>query len=167
MYKDIGATVVGTGFIGPVHVEALKRLGVNVIGICDNDENKRAAAVESMGLSKGYSSYDEVLEDKNVDVVHLAVPNIMHYEMAKRALNAGKHVLCEEPLAMNSEQSKELASMGVKGERTSPLDRKSGGFRDPYKSHFLSKNHAWIRAEHHNEFKGIRGAACRPSSAHV
>lgn len=113
---NITAAVVGAGFIGPVHVEALRRLGVRVKGIlgCDQAESDRAAA--SLGLPKAYSSLDEVLADGEVQSVHLAVPNVFHYEFSKRALQAGKHVLCEKPLAMNSRESGELAELAAKSD---------------------------------------------------
>lgn len=114
--SDIGVAVVGAGFIGPVHVEALRRLGLPVRGIlgCDQAESQRAA--KSLGLPKAYASLDEVLADPGVQSVHLAVPNVLHYEFAKRAITAGKHVLCEKPLAMNATQSAELVEL-AKGKR--------------------------------------------------
>ena len=113
---DIGVAVVGAGFIGPVHVEALRRLGLPVRGIlgCDQAESQRAA--QTLGLPKAYTSLDDVLADPGVQSVHLAVPNVLHYEFAKRAIAAGKHVLCEKPLAMNAAQSAELVEL-AKGKR--------------------------------------------------
>ena len=114
--SDIGVAVVGAGFIGPVHVEALRRLGLPVRGIlgCDQAESQRAA--KSLGLPKAYTSLDEVLADPGVQSVHLAVPNVLHYEFAKRAVAAGKHVMCEKPLAMNAAESAELVEL-AKGKR--------------------------------------------------
>jgi predicted dehydrogenase len=113
---DIGVAVVGAGFIGPVHVEALRRLGLPVRGIlgCDQAESQRAA--KNLGLPRAYTSLDEVLADSGVQSVHLAVPNVLHYEFAKRAIAAGKHVLCEKPLAMNAAESAELVEL-AKGHR--------------------------------------------------
>jgi len=107
----INAAVVGAGFIGPVHVEGLQRAGVGVTGILgvDDAESERAAA--RLGLSKAYRSYEELLADPQVQSVHIAVPNRLHYPMAKAALQAGKHVLCEKPLAMNAAQSRELVQL--------------------------------------------------------
>jgi len=108
---DIGVAVVGAGFIGPVHVEALRRLGTRVTGILGVDEEESWAAAESLGLPKAYDSFQEVLEDPDVESVHLAVPNRLHFEMARAALGAGKHVICEKPLAMNSDESGELVKL--------------------------------------------------------
>jgi len=108
---NIGAAVVGAGFIGPVHVEALRRLGVTVTGILGCDQDESLSAQKRLGLPKAYSSYEELLSDPAVNAVHLAVPNVLHYQMARQALLAGKHVMCEKPLAMNSQQSAELVEL--------------------------------------------------------
>lgn len=105
------AVVIGTGFIGPVHVEALRRAGVNVAGILGSSPTKSRQAAESLGLSKGYSSFAEVLEDPHVSVVHITTPNRYHHEQTKAALLAGKHVMCEKPLAMSPVQSSELVAL--------------------------------------------------------
>ncbi|MCD6304101.1 MAG: Gfo/Idh/MocA family oxidoreductase [Planctomycetes bacterium] len=108
---DIAAAVVGAGFIGPVHVEALRRLGVRVTGILGCDRQESQSAAEKLGLPRAYADYDELLADEDVSAVHLAVPNVLHYEFARRALQAGKHVMCEKPLAMNSTESRELVEL--------------------------------------------------------
>lgn len=108
---DLGVAVIGTGFIGPVHIEALKRIGVNVVGIADVDTAKAKQVADFWGLAKTYGSLDEVLEDDDVQAVHLCTPNFLHYAMAKAALNAGRHVVCEKPLAMNSIETAELGAL--------------------------------------------------------
>ena len=107
----LGAAVVGAGFIGPVHVEALRRLGIQVRGILGCNRAESESAKTALGLGKAYQSLEEVLADGSVQAVHLAVPNVLHYEFAKKALQAGKHVMCEKPLAMNSAESAELAEL--------------------------------------------------------
>jgi predicted dehydrogenase len=102
---------VGAGFIGPVHVEALRRLGIHITGILGADEAESSSAKEQFGLPKAYRKFDEVLEDSKAQAVHLAVPNVLHYEMSKKALEAGKHVMCEKPLAMNSEETGQLVEL--------------------------------------------------------
>lgn len=105
---NITAAVIGAGFIGPVHVEALQRLGVPVAGILAATPEESRAAAAKMGLAKAYVSLDELLADPNVQVVHITTPNRFHFEMASAALRAGKHVLCEKPLAMTSAESSAL-----------------------------------------------------------
>jgi len=111
MLHNIRTAVVGAGFIGPVHVEALRRLGVTITGILGVDDKESQSAQQKLGLPKAYKSIDEVLSDGAVHAVHLAVPNVLHYELAKKVLQAGKHVLCEKPLAMNSRESAELVEL--------------------------------------------------------
>jgi predicted dehydrogenase len=105
--------VVGAGFIGPVHVEGLRRAGQNVTGILgvDQDESRRAA--ETLGLPRAYHDFDEVLADSSVDAVHITTPNRLHFEMAAAVIRAGKHVMCEKPLAMTSEESAELVKIAA------------------------------------------------------
>jgi len=112
--SEIGAAVAGTGFIGPVHVEALKRLGIKVSGVLGSNPEKSKNAALALGLSKGYKNFGEVLADDDVQTVHLAVPNRLHFQMARKALEAGKHVMCEKPLAMDSKESTALVELAGK-----------------------------------------------------
>jgi len=105
---EVGAAVVGTGFIGAVHVEALRRLGVQVHGVVGSSRERAAARSRELGLPPAYDSFQAMLDDRRVEVVHITSPNHLHHEQAKAALEAGKHVLCEKPLALTSEQSEEL-----------------------------------------------------------
>jgi predicted dehydrogenase len=118
---DIGTAVVGAGFIGPVHVEALRRLGVRVTGILGVDAKESESAMRALGLPKAYASYDELLADAAAQAVHLAVPNVLHYAMAKQALQAGKHVMCEKPLAMSSAESAELVELAATSGRVAAV----------------------------------------------
>jgi len=111
---NISAAVVGTGFIGPVHVEALQRLGVRVTGILGSSPEKSRVAADRLGLPKGYGSFEELLDDDAAQVVHITTPNRFHFEQASAALRAGKHVMCEKPLAMNSEESAALVELAQK-----------------------------------------------------
>ncbi len=112
----LAAAVVGTGFIAPVHVEALRRLGIGIAGILGSDPVKSERARGALGLPRAYRDYDDLLADPMVSVVHLAVPNVLHYDLTCRALAAGKHVLCEKPLAMDARQSADLvARAGASG----------------------------------------------------
>lgn len=116
MKRKLNAAVVGTGFIGPVHVEALLRAGVHVTGILGSTPQKSVAAADSMGLPRGYGALEELLADDTVDAVHLTAPNRFHYDQAVAAIKAGKHVLCEKPLAMNSDQSRRLVEVANQSE---------------------------------------------------
>ena len=107
---DIGAAVAGTGFIGVVHVEALRRLGVQVHGVVGSSAERAAERARDLGLP-AYESFEAMLADPRVEVVHIATPNHLHHEQAKAALAAGKHVVCEKPLAISSTQSADLVRL--------------------------------------------------------
>lgn len=107
------AAVVGTGFIGPVHVEALLRLGVKVRGILGSTPEKSQQAAQKLGLEVAYNSYQEIIDDAQVEVVHITTPNKTHLEMSKRALLANKHVICEKPLAMTASETAELVQVAT------------------------------------------------------
>jgi predicted dehydrogenase len=106
--RDIKAAVVGTGFIGVVHVEALRRLGVEVTGVVGSTPERAAEKARTEPLPAPYPSFEAMLADPAVDVVHLTTPNHLHYEQVKATLAAGKHVVCEKPLAMDSAETAEL-----------------------------------------------------------
>jgi predicted dehydrogenase len=108
---ETGTVVVGTGFIGPVHVEALRRLGQPIRGILASSPEKGRAAAEKLHLPRAFADYDEVLADPEVGVVHLTTPNRFHFGQCRKALAAGKHVLCEKPLAMTTTETAELVRL--------------------------------------------------------
>jgi predicted dehydrogenase len=108
---EIGAAVVGTGFIGVVHVEALRRLGVQVHGVVGSSHERGTMRSRQLGLPPAYDSFEAMLADQRVDVVHITSPNHLHFTQAKAVLSAGKHVVCEKPLAMTSAQSAELLEL--------------------------------------------------------
>lgn len=109
--KRFKVAVIGSGFIGPVHVEGLRRAGQDVVGISDITHDRAQAAASTLGIPKAYPSYEAALEDPEVESVHIATPNKLHYKMVAQAVEAGKHVVCEKPLAMNAQESATLAAM--------------------------------------------------------
>jgi predicted dehydrogenase len=108
---DIRTAVIGAGFMGPAHTEALRRLGVQVTGILGVDAAESVSAARKLGLPKAYGSFSEVVKDKTVHAVHITTPNRLHFQMARDALKAGKHVLCEKPLAMNTRETAALVKL--------------------------------------------------------
>jgi predicted dehydrogenase len=112
--NHIKTAIIGAGFMGPAHAEALRRIGVHVAGILGVDAAESNKAAAALGIPKAYQSWEAVLKDPEIQVVHLTTPNKIHFKMAKEALNAGKHVLCEKPLAMNSTESGELVELAKK-----------------------------------------------------
>src|ERR1700704_4220618 len=109
--SEVGAAVVGTGFIGAVHVEAPRRLGVQVYGVVGSSHARAAERAAALGLPPAYESFEAMLADPRVEVVHITSPNHLHYPQAKAALAAGKHVICEKPFTMTSAESGELVRL--------------------------------------------------------
>src|SRR4026207_55449 len=107
----IGMGLVGAGFVGPHHIDAVRRLGfVDVVAIaCSSDESGREKA-EALGVRRGYGNYQALLDDPDVQVVHIATPNHLHYDVPSAALAKGRHVVSDKPLAMTSAQAKRLVS---------------------------------------------------------
>ncbi len=120
--KRLGAAVVGTGFIGPVHVEGLRRAGVHVTGILGSTPEKSRRSAEALGLGKGYRDLAELLADRDVDAVHVTTPNRLHLEQVRAGLAAGKHVMCEKPLAMTPAESAELVRLARKSGRATAVN---------------------------------------------
>jgi predicted dehydrogenase len=105
------AAVAGVGFIAGVHVDALRRLGIEVTGVVGSTPERAAAAAAAAGLPPPYPSFAAMLADERVDVVHLASPNHVHFEQARAVLRAGKHCVCEKPLGISSAQTAELVEL--------------------------------------------------------
>jgi predicted dehydrogenase len=108
--SDIKVGVVGVGFIGVAHVEALRRLGVDVVGVVGSTPERARAKAEAANLPRVYESLDSMLDDPAVDVVHIASPNYAHADQARAVMAAGKHVVCEKPLALTSADTADLTA---------------------------------------------------------
>ncbi|MCU0719366.1 MAG: Gfo/Idh/MocA family oxidoreductase, partial [Pirellula sp.] len=91
--------------------EGLQRAGVTVRGVLGSSFSKSEETAKRFGIEKAYQTFEELLRDESVDVVHLTSPNRYHFPQAVASLGAGKHVLCEKPLAMNSLESGELVRL--------------------------------------------------------
>ncbi len=108
---EIGAAVIGTGFIGTVHVEALRRIGVQVRGVLGSTPERGRVRADALGVPRAYGTLDELLDDPLVEVVHVTSPNHLHAAQAERILESGRHVVCEKPLAMTAAESVALVAL--------------------------------------------------------
>jgi predicted dehydrogenase len=108
---SIAAAIAGLGFVGRAHLDALRRLGIPVRGILGSTPERSRAASEAFGLPRVYQSLEELAMDDSVHVVHLCTPNHLHFQEAGQLLRAGKHVLSEKPLALDSRESATLVSL--------------------------------------------------------
>jgi predicted dehydrogenase len=110
---DVGAAVIGTGFIGTVHVEALRRIGVQVRGVLGSTPERGRVRAEALGTPRAYASLDELLDDPSVHVVHVTSPNHLHVPQTERILASGRHVVCEKPLALTAAESASLVAQAA------------------------------------------------------
>ena len=115
--SDIGAAVIGSGFIGTVHIEALRRLGVRVHGSSAAAPSAAPGSGADRRAARAYASLEALLDDPAVAVVHVTSPNQLHHPQVKAILAAGRHVICEKPLAMTSEESAELVALAAASDR--------------------------------------------------
>ncbi len=108
VFSEINTVVVGVGFIGVAHVEALRRIGVNVVGIVGSTPERAREKAVTANLPPVYDSLADAVADPAIDVVHIASPNYAHYDQVVACLDAGKHVVCEKPLSLTSAESENL-----------------------------------------------------------
>jgi predicted dehydrogenase len=113
--EKIKVGIIGTGFIGPTHIEAIRRLGfVDVVGLAETSQAVAEYKAAELGIPKAYADYREMLKDSEIQVVHNCTPNHLHFAINKEIILAGKHVVSEKPLAMNSKESEELLELAEK-----------------------------------------------------
>lgn len=105
----IGVGIVGPGFIATHHIDALRRLGdVDVVALAGSSETSADRRARALGVPRAYGSYDALIRDPDVAVVHNTTPNHLHLPVTMAALAAGKHVVSDKPLALNVEQARQL-----------------------------------------------------------
>jgi predicted dehydrogenase len=110
--RKFKTAVFGTGFVGRVHLEGIRRLGyVQVYAIGEPQIEKANQLAAEFGVEKTDADYRRILEDPAVDAVHVCTPNFMHFPIAKDAILAGKHVICEKPLATSVEEARQLVAL--------------------------------------------------------
>lgn len=106
--KQFKTCIIGVGFIGAAHIEALRRLGnVDVVALSDVVDPEAKAAAH--GVPKGYEDYREMIDREKPDVVHICTPNVDHYDMAMYAMERGIAVVCEKPMTKTVDEAKRLA----------------------------------------------------------
>lgn len=109
--QRIKTAVFGTGFVGRVHLEGIRRLGfVDVYAIGEPQIEKANQLAAEFGVEKTAADYRAILDDPKVQAVHVCTPNFLHFPIAKDALAAGKHVICEKPLATSAAEARELVA---------------------------------------------------------
>jgi predicted dehydrogenase len=116
--KTLKTAIFGTGFMGRVHLEGVRRVeNVEAVAIAGRNADAARKLGAGYGISNTTTDYREVLRDPAIDAVHICTPNAQHFSMAKDALTAGKHVLCEKPLAVSAKEAEELVALAKKNGR--------------------------------------------------
>lgn len=109
----LGVAIVGTGMISAVHRRAAVLAGAVVRGVAASTPERAQEVARSWGVAKAYGGIGDVVADPQVQVVHVCTPNHLHRPMAQAALEAGKHVVCEKPLATTLEDARALAALAA------------------------------------------------------
>ena len=109
----LGVAIVGTGMIGAVHRRAALLAGAVVRGVSASSPERGAEVAEAWDVPRAYRDIGEALADPQVQVVHVCTPNHLHRAMAQAALEAGKHVICEKPLATTLHDAEALSALAA------------------------------------------------------
>ncbi len=110
--RKIKTAIIGTGFMGKVHAEGIRRLGnVEIAGVAAIDETEAAKFTKDTGIENITTDYRSLLANPEIESVHVCTPNNLHFPMSMEAMEAGKHVLCEKPLGVAAEEGRKLAEM--------------------------------------------------------
>src|SRR3977135_4378058 len=105
----IGMGLVGPGFVGAHHIDAVRRLGfVDVVAVAASSESSARRKADALGIPNAYGSYDALIDDPGVQVVHNTTPNYLHVPVILAALARGKHVISDKPLAMTADEARRL-----------------------------------------------------------
>jgi predicted dehydrogenase len=108
------AGIAGTGFIGRVHARSLRLAGAELAGVAASTPESGSAAAAELGAARAFDSAEELVLDPGIDVVHICTPNHRHLPLAEAALEAGKHVICEKPLATDAAGAKRLVDAAAR-----------------------------------------------------
>ena len=151
--RRLRSGIIGGGFIGAQHVEAVRRLGyVDVIAIAGSTPSRAKASAEELYIERAYGSSAELLADSDIDVIHNCTPNALHYEINRAALEAGKHVISEKPLAMNSSETTSLIEIASKSNRLAAVNFNHRGYP------MVQQARAMVKAGHLGKVQLLHGS---------
>src|SRR5882672_3493018 len=113
--KRIRCGLVGVGFVGPHHIDAMRRLGfVDVVAIATGSTESAERKAAQLHVPKAYGSWQQLLDDPEIEVVDIATPTKYHFPIAMAAIARGKHVIVDKPLALNSSEAGQLFAAAEK-----------------------------------------------------
>lgn len=136
--KKVRFGILSTALIGTAKVIPAMQQGAltEVYGIASRDEGRARAAADSLGISKAYGSYEDLLADPDIEAIYNPLPNHLHVPWSIKALEAGKHVLCEKPIALSVEEAETLVEAGRRFPKQKLMEA------------FMYRHHPqWIRAK--------------------
>jgi predicted dehydrogenase len=119
--QGLRAGIIGAGFIGAVHARSARLAGATVAGVATSSPERSRAAAERLGAERPYATPHELAAADGVDVVHICTPNNLHAELAALALEHGKHVVCEKPLAIGAGQADRLVELAARSGRVATV----------------------------------------------
>src|SRR4051812_4330152 len=108
MASELRAGIAGAGFIGAVHARSVRLSGARVEAVAASSLESARNAADAFGAARALASAEDLVQDPDIDVVHICTPNHLHLPLAEAALAAGKHVVCEKPLALDAAGAQRL-----------------------------------------------------------
>src|SRR5215211_7059972 len=117
MAVELRVGVAGAGFIGAVHARSARLAGARLVAVAASSPDSGARAAAALGAERSCASAGELVHDPEVDVVHICTPNHLHQPLAEAALAAGKHVVCEKPLALDAAGAERLVAAAAAASR--------------------------------------------------
>jgi predicted dehydrogenase len=108
--RDLRVGIVGAGFVGRVHAHSARLAGARIAGVAASTPDRGTVARDELGAEQGFASAEELVRSDEIDVVHICAPNNLHVPLALAAIEAGKHVICEKPVALDGAEAAELTA---------------------------------------------------------
>src|SRR5881628_933244 len=111
----IGMGLIGPGFVGAHHIDAVRRLGfVDVVAVAASSEASARRKADALGIPKAYGSFEALIDDRDIQVIHNTTPNYLHGAVIDAALARGKHIVSDKPLATTAAESRRLWDAAAK-----------------------------------------------------
>ncbi|MEO8907751.1 MAG: Gfo/Idh/MocA family oxidoreductase, partial [Microbacteriaceae bacterium] len=111
--RALGVGFVGGGFMAQVHSRAARAGRARLVGVVSSSPARSEKVADELGIERAFDSLDAMLASDDIDVVHVCTPNALHAEQAAAVIRAGKHVICEKPLATTATDAAELAELAA------------------------------------------------------
>jgi predicted dehydrogenase len=109
--------IVGSGFVGRIHARSAGLAGARIVAVASSTPERAAEAQRELGAERSHGSAEELIASDDLDVVHVCTPNHLHVPLGLAALTAGKHVVCEKPVALDSRGAAELLEAAASASR--------------------------------------------------